>query len=80
MQERFRYILALLICVIVYETYLVVYYKYQDFQVNSYITQLEQENTNTLVLIQEKKRYLASVQTNAYIDRMMKTSQNRKNP
>lgn len=75
-----QYILALLLLIIVYEVYLVVYYKYQDFQVNTYMQTLEQENYRLYERTERKKDYFASVQTNAYIDRIMKASQNRKNP
>lgn len=80
MNPRIQYILALLILVIVYEVYLVVYYKYQDFQVNTYMQTLEVENRRIFDTIEKKKEYFASVQTNAYLDRIMKGSQNRKNP
>lgn len=80
MPSRFQYILALLLLVIVYEVYLVVYYKYQDFQVNTYMENLEVENLRLYDRIEAKKEYLATVQTNAYTDRIMKASQNRKNP
>jgi hypothetical protein len=80
MQSRIQFVLAALLCIIMYETYLVVYYKYQDYQVNTYITTLEKQNQSYFNSIAVKKKYLASVQTNAYIDRMMKTSQNRRNP
>ena len=75
-----QYILAILLFVILYEVYLVVYYKYEDFRVNTYMQSLEGENERTLDRIRRKKEYFASVQTNAYIDRIMKSSQNRKNP
>lgn len=80
MKNRMRYILGLLILVIVYEVYLVVYYKYQDFRVNTYMRNLEAENARISERIEKKKEYYASVQTNAYLDRIMKSSQNRKNP
>ncbi len=79
-RSRMQYILAGLLLMIVYEVYLVVYYKYQDFQVNTYMSSLEQENVRLYDRIESKKSYFASVQTNAYIDRIMKSSQNRKNP
>ena len=41
---------------------------------------LETENSRISDRIDLKKDYYASVQTNAYIDRVMKSSQNRKNP
>lgn len=79
-RSRMQYILAGLLLMIVYEVYLVVYYKYQDFQVNTYMASLEQENVHLYDRIEAKKSYFASVQTNAYIDRIMKASQNRKDP
>jgi hypothetical protein len=80
MPSRFQYILAVLILVIVYEVYLVVYYKYQDFQVNTYMENIEKENFRLYERIELHKDYLATIQTHAYIDRIMKSSQNRKNP
>ena len=80
MPSRFQYILALLILVIVYEVYLVVYYKYQDFQVNMYMENIEKENLRLYERIESNKDYLATIQTHAYTDRIMKSSQNRKNP
>jgi hypothetical protein len=80
MPSRFQYILALLILMIVYLVYLVIYYKYQDFQVNTYMENIETENMHLFENIESKKDYLATVQTNAYTDRIMKASQNRKNP
>ncbi len=80
MPSRFQYILALLILIIVYLVYLVIYYKYQDFQVNTYMENIETENVRLYDTIQSKKEYLATVQTNAYTDRIMKASQNRMNP
>lgn len=80
MLSRFQYILALLLIVIMYEVYLVVYYKYQDFQVNTYMESIEKDNLRLYDRIEAKKNYLATVQTNAYTDKVMKSSQNRKNP
>lgn len=80
MLSRFQYILAALLLVIVYLVYLVVYYKYQDFQVNTYMESIEKDNLRLYERIEAKKDYLATVQTNAYTDRIMKSSQNRKNP
>ena len=56
------------------------YYKYQDFQVNTYMENIEKESVRLYERIESKKEYLATVQTNAYNDRIMKASQNRKNP
>ena len=80
MKQRYQYILALLIVVIVYEVYLIVLYNYKDFQINSYISRLEDENTKISKTIDRKKENLALVRTNAFLDRMAKSSQNKKNP
>lgn len=80
MQSRIRFILAALLMMIVYLVYLVVYYKYQDYQVNSYISNLEKENIRLFNHIETRKDTFSAVQTPAYIDRIMKASQNRKNP
>ena len=80
MQKRYQYILFVLLLLIVYEVYLIVLYKYKDFQINSYITQVVQDNTQIDADIQSKKDYLAYVQTNAFLDYMAKSSQNKKNP
>ncbi|MDQ1343483.1 MAG: hypothetical protein QG650_202 [Patescibacteria group bacterium] len=80
MKPRYQYALALLILIAVYEMYLIVWYKYRDFQINAYIGVLNVENSKIESNIDRKKRYLAYVKTNAYLDRMAKSSQNRKNP
>lgn len=80
MKPRYQYALALLILIAVYEMYLIVFYKYRDFQINAYIGVLGVENSKVEANIERKKRYLAYVKTNAYLDRVAKASQNRKNP
>lgn len=80
MKPRYQYALALLILIAVYEMYLIVFYKYRDFQINAYIGVLGAENAKVEANIERKKRYLAYVKTNAYLDRVAKASQNRKNP
>lgn len=40
MKPRYQYALALLILIAVYEMYLIVFYKYRDFQINAYISVL----------------------------------------
>lgn len=79
MQSRIRFILAFLLIFTTYLVYLVVYYKYQDFRVNVYIGELETENVRLYNRIEQKKDTYESVQTPAYIDRIMKISQNRMN-
>lgn len=80
MKPRYQYVLAVLILIAVYEMYLIVWYKYRDFQINAYIGVLNTENSKVETNIERKKRYLAYVKTNAYLDRVAKASQNRKNP
>lgn len=80
MKPRYQYVLALLILIAVYEMYLIVWYKYRDFQINAYIGVLSVENEKIEANIERKKNYLAYVKTNAYLDRVAKASQNRKNP
>lgn len=80
MKPRYQYALALLILIAVYEMYLIVWYKYRDFQINAYIGVLNVENSKVETNIERKKRYLSYVKTNAYLDRVAKASQNRKNP
>ncbi|HPV63587.1 MAG TPA: hypothetical protein PLY22_06570, partial [Fervidobacterium sp.] len=64
---------------VVYLIYLIVLYKYRDFQVHSYIESLLAENQRLEFTIREKKDYLAHINTNAFLDKIAKTSQNRKN-
>jgi hypothetical protein len=66
--------------VVVYLIYLIVLYKYRDFQVSSYIDTLLHENRQLEQDIQDRKDYLAHINTNAFLDKVAKTSQNRKNP
>ena len=80
MRIKSQYILFALILMVVYLIYLIVLYKYRDFQVNSYIDSLLGENTKLEQTIEEKKDYLAHINTNAFLDKVAKTSQNRKNP
>ena len=80
MKPRYQYILALLIVAIVYEVYLIVFYNYKDFQINSYISRLESDNAKISRAIERKKENLALVRTSAFLDRMAKSSQNKKNP
>lgn len=80
MKKRYQFILFCLLILIVYEVYLVVLYKYKDFQINSYISYITGENTKIEQSIEEKKDHLAYVKTNAFLDRVAKASQNKKNP
>ncbi len=80
MKKRYQYILFFLLVLIVYEVYLVVLYKYKDFQINSYLSYIVTENGKIEESIEQKKERLAYVKTNAFLDKIAKTSQNKKNP
>ena len=80
MKKRYQYILFLLLLLIVYGVYLVVLYKYKDFQINSYLTFITSENKKIEITIEQKKEHRAYVKTNAFLDQVAKTSQNKKNP
>jgi len=55
-------------------------YKYKDFQINSYLSYIIAENGKIEESIEQKKERLAYVKTNAFLDKIAKTSQNKKNP
>lgn len=80
MKKHYQYILFVLLILIVYEVYLVVLYKYKDFQINSYIARVVYDNSEIERAIEEKKSHLAYVKTNGFLDYMAKSSQSRKNP
>jgi cell division protein FtsB len=74
MPSRFRFILILLVAVILYELYLIGFYKYQDLRVSAYMRQLEGKNEETKNRIEAKKTYFAYISTEAYMTRMAKWS------
>ncbi|MDD2916911.1 MAG: hypothetical protein PHH70_03665 [Candidatus Gracilibacteria bacterium] len=80
MKKRYQYILFCLLILIIYEMYLIVLYKYKDFQINSYLSYITNDNTKIGESIEQKKERLAYVKTNAFLDQIAKTSQNKKNP
>lgn len=80
MKKHYQYILFFLLILIVYEIYLVMLYKYKDFQINSYLSSITIQNGNIESSLIEKKEHLAYVKTNAFLDAVAKTSQNKKNP
>lgn len=54
--------------------------RYEDFQINSYISTLEYEKRLLTKKISLKQEELAYTYTPSYIDKAAKTSQNLKNP
>lgn len=80
MNSKFRYILVWLIFILIYEVYLVVYYEYEQYQTNSYVSSLEKINA-TIALRNEKKQDLTLyIRTNAYQSYVAKATQNKKLP
>ncbi len=80
MRTNFIYILIVLIIIILYEFYLVGFYKYQDFQINNYIASLEKSNADILARNTQKESDNTYIRTKAYQDFVLKATQNRKLP
>jgi len=80
MKEHFRYIIAGLVLLIFYLLYLILHDKYSDYQINEYITFLEQDNAARMETIAEKELYNAYVRTPAYETRIAKATQGKKLP
>lgn len=80
MRTNFIYILIVLIIIILYEFYLVGFYKYQDFQINTYISSLENTNTSIATRNTEKEEYNSYIRTKAYQNFVLKATQNKKLP
>lgn len=80
MQQNFRYIIFALVLIIFYELYLILYYKYTDYQVNDHIAFLNSENKKLTEIIAEKESYNIYIRTPAYETRIAKASQWKKLP
>ena len=80
MHRHQQYILFALIALIVYLVSLILQYTYRDFEINAYRDTITQDNVRTKELVSERESERAYVQTNAYVDRIMKASQDRKDP
>lgn len=80
MRKQYQYILVWLSMLIVYMLYLIFSYKYIDIQKDLLITQTEQDIVDRKEVLYEKENYFAYINTNAYKDKVAKTSQNKKNP
>ena len=80
MRTQFIYILIFLVIIITYEIYLIGFYKYQDFQTNSYIASLEQANTEIAQRNTMKEEQNAYIRTKAYQNFVLKATQNKKLP
>lgn len=80
MHGRFLYILVALITAILYEFYLIGFYKYQDFQTNSYVHSLEEANASIENRNREKDLLNLYIRTKAYQTLVAKSTQNKKLP
>ncbi len=80
MNPRFRYILIGLVSLIIYELYLIGFYKYQDLQISTHMRNVEANNIKSENSIEAKKTYLTYINTEAYMSRIAKSSLNKKLP
>ena len=80
MNSKFRYILVGLIFILIYEVYLVVYYEYEQYQTNSYVSSLEKINSNIAERNEKKQDLTLYIRTNAYQSYVAKATQNKKLP
>ena len=80
MRTHFVYILIGLVFFILYELYLIGFYKYQDFQINTYVTNLESTNDMINTRNQEKELLNTYIRTRAYQSLVAKATQNKKLP
>ncbi len=80
MRTQFIYILIVLVIVILYEFYLIGFYKYQDFQTNAYIESLGWVNTDITVRNTRKEELNSYIRTKAYQTFVAKATQNKKLP
>ena len=78
MNTRFIYILIALVAVILYELYLIGFYKYQDFQTNTYIESLDTVNTEMSLRNASKEKLNLYIRTKAYQSYVAKATQNKK--
>lgn len=80
MVQKASYFFLALLALVVYEVYLIVYYRWQDYRIEAYIETLEGENERLRAGIDAKRAHLTTVRTLAWVDKTIKKTQNRKNP
>lgn len=80
MRKKYQYILFTLIIIIVYELYLIFSFKYIDIQKDSIIVSTQKEIELRQKDLAGRKKYFDYVNSLAYKDKVIKTSQNKKNP
>lgn len=74
-----HYIFLILIFLILYLLYLIINYKYKEFQINSHIELIEEWNIRVSQKIEDQKKYLEYINTNAYRNKILKEEQSMKN-
>lgn len=80
MRTHFIYILIGLVFFILYELYLIGFYKYQDFQINNYVASLEARNSAIEKKNTQKDMLNTYIRTHAYQSLVAKATQNKKLP
>lgn len=80
LRTHFLYILIGLVFFIIYELYLIGFYKYQDFQINNHVASLN--TTNSAIEKRNDKKDLLNtyIRTKAYQSMVAKATQNKKLP
>ncbi len=74
-----QYLFLLLVCVILYLSYLIVSYKYKEYQINTRIWFLEETNETLAQEIRKNKETLEYFNTKAYKNKVLKKEQSMKN-
>lgn len=69
----------MLVCIILYLSYLIVSYKYKEYKINTRIDYLEQENSKIAAEIKKNKETLEYLNTRAYKNKLLKEEQSLKN-
>jgi cell division protein FtsL len=74
-----QYLFLMLVCIILYLSYLIVSYKYKEYKINTRIDYLEQENSKIAAEIKKNKEMLEYLNTRAYKNKLLKEEQSLKN-
>jgi cell division protein FtsL len=74
-----QYLFLVLVCIILYLSYLIVSYKYKEYKINNRIEYLEQANNILTQDIKKNKETLEYLNTRAYKNKILKEEQSMKN-
>lgn len=74
-----QYLFLVLVCIILYLSYLIVSYKYKEYKINNRIEYLEQTNALISQEIKKNKETLEYLNTRAYKNKILKEEQSMKN-